>query len=210
MGVNIAPMRIAMWKNRDAPGFLPDPKTILQKKNDPALPQLAQDELVPGHDKFLRWLSPFPAFGTDCVFYCTNSGDMKKIVFIIIICSVSLAGNGQGKKFRDIIGNWEITGEQKATLQILDSATIQLTYLGEKKTITNYKLDFSKSPIWFDFSTTDSGSVVHVKSLLEIVGDDMIKWQLFIDEERPAHFSSSKGELFYLKKTRTATAVASN
>ncbi len=135
---------------------------------------------------------------------------MKSIVTFLFICLLSMAANSQARKFKDFIGNWEITGEQKATLQVIDSATIILTCMGEKKVISNYKIDFSKSPIWFDFSTTDSSGVVNIKSLVEIVGDDMIKWQLFIDEERPAYFSSSKGELFYLKKSRATTILASN
>lgn len=82
--------------------------------------------------------------------------------------------------------------------------------MGEKKKITNCKIDFSKSPIWFDFSIEDNGSVVQIKSLLEITGDDLIKWQLFVDEDRTPHFSSTKGELFYLRKTRASASIASN
>jgi hypothetical protein len=43
------------------------------------------------------------------------------------------------------------------------------------------------------------------------MGEDVIKWQVFIDEDRPAYFSSTKGEMLYLKKTRTtSTAIATN
>ena len=80
--------------------------------------------------------------------------------------------------------------------------------MGEKKSIIDYKIDFTKSPIWFDFSTKDSTSTLRVKSLLQIIGDDMIKWQLFIEEDRPNHFSSAKGELFYLKKSNAGTTAA--
>jgi hypothetical protein len=59
----------------------------------------------------------------------------------------------------------------------------------------------------------DSASVVTVKSLIEIMNDNMIKWQLFVDEERTPYFSSSKGELYYLRKAKPApntTSVVSN
>ena len=84
--------------------------------------------------------------------------------------------------------------------------------MGEKKMILDYKIDFQKSPIWFDFSTGDSSSTVAVKSLLEIMNDSMIKWQLFVDEDRTDHFSSTKGELYYLRKAKPAigTAIVSN
>jgi hypothetical protein len=133
-----------------------------------------------------------------------------KGLLIILFSTISMLANSQVKKFKDIVGTWEISGEQKASLQVVDSTTIILHYMGEKKTITNYTFDFTKTPIWFDFSTTDSGSVLHVKSLLMVLGDDMIKWQLFIDEERPAHFSSTKGELLYLRKSKPTSVMASN
>lgn len=140
---------------------------------------------------------------------------MKKLFVIMSACLLSLTASAQTKKFRDIIGNWEIAGEQNtgASLQIMDSSAIVLTYMGEKRIITDYKIDFTKSPIWFDFTTKDSASMLSIKSLLQIIGDDTIKWQLFIDEDRPNHFSSTKGELFYLKKTRstsTTGVVSSN
>ena len=135
---------------------------------------------------------------------------MKNFLLIAISCLLVFSANSQVKKFKDIIGLWDIAGEQNAgaSLQIIDSATIVLTYMGEKKSIIDYKIDFTKSPIWFDFSTKDSTSTLRVKSLLQIIGDDMIKWQLFIEEDRPNHFSSAKGELFYLKKSNAGTTAA--
>lgn len=142
---------------------------------------------------------------------------MKKILFILAIPVFAIKGVSQQKKMKDLIGRWEIFGDKdnSATLDVIDSSTIILTYNGEKKKLTDYSIDFTKSPIWFDFSTAgDSNSVVAVKSLIEIMNDNMIKWQLFIDEERTPYFSASKGELFYLKKAKsvstTATAIVSN
>jgi hypothetical protein len=123
----------------------------------------------------------------------------------IVMMSVLIALNGFSQKnFKDLIGRWEIMDQQgsNATLEIIDSSVILLTYNGEKKKIIDYKIDFTKSPIWFDFSTSDSSSVVTVKSILEILNDNMIKWQLFVDEERSPHFSSTKGEMFYLRKAK--------
>jgi hypothetical protein len=142
---------------------------------------------------------------------------MKKILFALAIFFISLDGISQQKKMKDLVGRWEIVGEKDnaASLEVIDSSTIILIYNGEKKKLTNYKIDFAKSPIWFDFYTEgDSAATVAVKSLVEILNDNMIKWQLFVDEERTPYFSSSKGELFYLRKANpvmtTATPVASN
>jgi len=118
----------------------------------------------------------------------------------------------QQKQLKDLIGRWEIVGEKNdsASLEVIDSSTIILNYMGEKKKIIEYKIDFQRSPIWFDFSTGDSSSVVLVKSLLEIMNDNMIKWQLFVDEDRTDHFSSTKGELYYLRKAKPVAVITAS
>ena len=133
---------------------------------------------------------------------------------MLIVLFAGIQAFNQQKQFRDLVGRWEIVGEQgdSASLEVIDSSTIILSYMGEKKRIIDYKIDFQKSPIWFDFSTVDSASsIVAVKSILEMVNDNMLKWQLFLDEDRTDHFSSTKGELFYLRKAKPAitTGVAS-
>lgn len=124
-------------------------------------------------------------------------------------------GSGKQKTLTDLVGVWEFTGEDNAGayLEIIDSTNIILVYNGEKRKILDYKIDFQKSPIWFDFTTSDTSSVVSIKSLLEITNDNILKWQLFVDEERTPFFSSTKGEIVYLRKsktTATTAAVASN
>lgn len=136
---------------------------------------------------------------------------MKKIILLAISSFlISTALQAQVQKFQDIVGNWDVVGEQNtgASLQVVDSTTIILTYMGERRIITNYKMDFSKSPCWFDFSASDSSSVVQVKSLMQRVGDDVLKWQLFVDEDRSPSFTSNKGELLYLKKSRPVGGAA--
>lgn len=141
---------------------------------------------------------------------------MKKILLVLIVSFLTIKGMGQQKKLQDLVGRWEIVGEREngASLEVIDSSTIILVYGGERKKIRDYSIDFTKSPIWFDFSTIgDSASMVTVKSLIEIVSEGMIKWQLFVDEERTPHFSSAKGELFFLRKTiatTVATTVSNN
>ena len=129
---------------------------------------------------------------------------------MLIILFVGTQAFNQQKQFKDLVGRWEIVSDQtdSASLEIIDSSTIILSFMGEKKRIIDYKIDFQRSPIWFDFSTSDdSSSTVLVKSLLEIMNDNMIKWQLFVDEDRTDHFSSTKGELYYLRKAKPASSI---
>ena len=106
------------------------------------------------------------------------------------------------RDIKDLVGRWEATGDQDAGcgLEIVDSSNILLTFQGEKKKIVDYRIDCSHSPCWFDFTIPDTAQVIYVKSLLEVVNDSIIKWELFVDEDRPDHFSSTKGEMFYLRK----------
>jgi hypothetical protein len=137
---------------------------------------------------------------------------MKSLILSIgTLLFLSVSGMCQGKKFRDIVGQWEIAGEQNAgaSLNIIDSNTIVLTYRGETKKISNIRIDFSKSPAWFDFSAQDSSDALQVKSLVE-VGDNVMKWQLFIDEERTPYFTTRKGEILYLKRARSTPAATAS
>ena len=123
---------------------------------------------------------------------------------------VSSNNFSQAKKFQNMIGSWEIVGEQDSGggLEVIDSATILIRFMGEEKKILQYKIDFSKSPYWFDFSAKDTASVSNFKSLLEFVSDDTLKWQIFADGERPDHFTSRMGELFYLKRIRPKSNIS--
>lgn len=131
---------------------------------------------------------------------------MKTILRIIIIGGLfllSVSGFAQNSKLKDIAGKWEVVGDPgaNAALTIIDSATLEFSYMGEKKTVSNYSIDYSKSPYWLDFNCSDSSSKFQVKSILQKVGDDVLKWQLFIDEDRSPFFTTSKGEVFYLKRS---------
>jgi len=147
---------------------------------------------------------------------------MKKVLMIQVLgvlLFLQSAGQQPGNAVKrtagihNLIGQWEIVGtkDDKGRLEILDSSTILISYGGEKKPLNSFKIDFSKTPIWFDFSVKDTGDVTTVKSIMELISDDLIKWQVFMNEERLEYFSAEKGELFFLKriKIKTVTTFAS-
>src|SRR5436190_1812691 len=135
---------------------------------------------------------------------------MKTILIVMAATLIfNVAGVSQVKKFQQMIGSWEIVSSQDpgGKLEIIDSSTIVIRFMGEEKKLLQYKFDFSKSPFWFDFTAKDSASVSNFKSLIEFVNDDTMRWQIFIDEERPDHFSSEGGEVLYLKRSTAKPAV---
>ena len=135
---------------------------------------------------------------------------MKKILLIIFsVFTLSSTGFGQIKKFQDLLGRWEIVGEDMpgASLEVIDSTQIFLTYQDEKKQVIDYTLDLTKSPAVFDFSLADSSGKIKVYSIIQIFGNGVMKWQLFLDEDRSYYFTASRGELMYLKKTKPVSAA---
>ena len=136
---------------------------------------------------------------------------MRKLFYIISLTLLTgLGANAQVKSFKDIIGKWEIVGQgmNGASLEVIDSNRIYLTYGGEKKDVFDAVLNTKKSPAWFDFKIRDSTEVLQVKTLIHVYSDGVMKWQLFIEDERPEFFTSNKGEMMYLKKLGSGTSVA--
>jgi hypothetical protein len=136
---------------------------------------------------------------------------MKKIVIITaIICFLQINSFSQATRFTTMIGSWQIVSDDEpgGRLDVIDSNTIIIKFMGEEKKLTGCKIDFSRSPYWFDFSATDTTTAFsNFKSLLDFVNDDTMRWQVFIDEDRPDHFTSDGGELFYLRRIHNKPAA---
>jgi hypothetical protein len=125
---------------------------------------------------------------------------MKKvIVALALFLSMNVVVNAQTKyNFDNLKGSWR--NSNGAGLDIVDSNTIYIVYGTQKKLVTNCKADFSKSPVWLDMAVKDDKKVTTLKSLLLFVNDDLIQWQVFDSETRPAYFSMDKGDMLFLKR----------
>jgi hypothetical protein len=73
-------------------------------------------------------------------------------------------------------------------------------YGTQRKLVTRSRADFSKSPVWLDLAVKDSTHTTTLKSLLLFVNEDLIQWQVFDSETRPAYFSTSRGDMLFLKR----------
>lgn len=138
---------------------------------------------------------------------------MKRLFFILGAILIHYAAFSQIKSFRDLQGKWEIVGEgmQNASLEIIDSVNVFLTFEGERKKADSIRLNARKNPAWFDFVVNDAATgPMHVRTLVQVYGNGVMKWQLFLDDERTNYFTSTRGEMFFLKKTPVESgAVAS-
>jgi hypothetical protein len=125
---------------------------------------------------------------------------MKKI--LLFVCSFCLGASlyAQKHSLQNLIGRWE--SEEGGGIEVMDSAHIFMVYGNEKKPISSYQADFSHSPAWFDFSIVDSGQTITMKSLMQFVNRDEVKWQVFDDGTRPVNFTIGKGEIVYLRRKK--------
>jgi hypothetical protein len=127
---------------------------------------------------------------------------MKKvIVALVLFLTTGVITNAQSKyNFDNLKGSWR--NSQGAGLDIVDSNTIYIVYGANKKQVSNSRVDFTKSPAWFDIAVKDSTNITKLKSLLLFVNEDLLQWQVFDSETRPAYFSTSKGDMLFLKRVK--------
>lgn len=126
---------------------------------------------------------------------------MKKFLFgLVLVLSLSGTAEAQDKyDFKTLVGSWR--NADGAGLDVVDTNTVYVVFGDNRKKVNYCKADFSKSPVWLDLAVKDTSSkLVTLKSLLLFVSEDMIQWQVFDKETRPAHFSNDKGNLLFLKR----------
>jgi hypothetical protein len=125
---------------------------------------------------------------------------MKKVIVVLaLFLTMNGVVNAQKKySFENLKGSWR--NSNGAGLDIVDSNTIYIVYGEHKKLVSKSRADFSKSPVWFDLAVKDSTNVTTLKSLLLFVNEDLIQWQVFDSETRPAYFSTDKGDMLFLKR----------
>jgi hypothetical protein len=125
---------------------------------------------------------------------------MKQVIMVLALFLLLNGVVDAQKKysFENLKGSWR--NKQGAGLDIVDSNTVYIVYGVHRKLVTNSRADFSKSPVWFDLSVKDSSQVTKMKTLLLFVNEDLLQWQVFDSETRPAYFSTNRGDMLFLKR----------
>lgn len=129
---------------------------------------------------------------------------MKTLFILLLTILCSAPAWPQNRNFKSLVGTWEAVDaeNQSGGLEFIDSLHVYLIYGKERKPATACTFDFSKSPNWFDFSLVDSTGKMTLKSLLLFVNDDLIQWEVFDSEARPAHFTGDGGQMVYLRRKK--------
>ena len=115
----------------------------------------------------------------------------------------SVMAMAQQKFPNQLIGQWEgLQKDASSGLEFTGTDSVYLFYNNEKKLATQVQLDASKNPIWFDFTIDDGTEQIQIKSLLIVFNDDLLKWQVFTQEARPAYFTENGGETMFLRRKK--------
>lgn len=135
---------------------------------------------------------------------------MKRMMMVLSFF-VSISGFAQSEEaearenvkeehsFQDLVGSWRTKGG--AGLDIVDSNTVYIVRGGLRKLATATLSDVNKAPVTFNLTVKDSSKVVTLKGLLMLVGDNLMQWQIFDSETKPASFTSnSRGDMLFLKR----------
>jgi hypothetical protein len=126
---------------------------------------------------------------------------MKSIWMGLFFLIAGLAASAQKRSIKDLIGKWQ--SADGAGLEVIDSSRIFITYGKERKPILTYTTDFSKTPYWFDFVVKDSAQQLSaMKSLLLFQDNDVLKWEVFEDGDRPLDFTADKGDIVILRRKK--------
>lgn len=129
---------------------------------------------------------------------------MKKIVWVLVVLFLYGTAAAQVRSISSLTGTWEAVDADNASggLQVVDSTKLFLVYGDQKKTLTTFKLDFTKSPAWFDFTVQDGKQSIQLKSLIQFINEDLLQWQIFEGSTRPVHFANDAGDVLYLRRKK--------
>ena len=130
---------------------------------------------------------------------------MNKLFLVLLIFLAGGLAMAQTSTYKDFLGKWGGTDEEKhvGSLNFLDSSRLMMSMMGREPVRVLYRLDASGTPAKLDIYREPTRTGMSLKCLIQLLGPDSLKWQVFPDGKRPAHFQeTSDGTLIVLKKEK--------
>jgi hypothetical protein len=130
---------------------------------------------------------------------------MKKVILISLMMIASFYSFSQQKTIQNLIGVWECIDQKndRGSLEFIDTSKVMIGFMGEKRAVSDFRIDFSKTPYWFSFTVKDGEQMISVKSFLYFVDDNNIKWEVFMDDET----DGSANEVVLLRRKSVSVAA---
>lgn len=112
----------------------------------------------------------------------------KVIMLFSVLFAWSHLANAQQRTVSDLAGRWESEDGTTGSMEFIEGNKVVVSISGMQVPAASYSIDFSQDPIWFDVFVSPGKAV---KGLLKFIDDDTMKWQLFLDGDRPLDFSDN-------------------
>jgi hypothetical protein len=113
-----------------------------------------------------------------------------RILLVLAMVMGFTSLKAQNVTYKNLLGKWEGADEknQMGSIQFIDSSNLIMSFSGSPEIKMNYKIDFSKNPAWMDVSPGRGRGQV-LKSLIQLINQDTLKWEVFPDGQRPSDFT---------------------
>jgi hypothetical protein len=128
---------------------------------------------------------------------------MNKLLLVLLLLLAGGSAMAQTSAYKDFLGKWGGTDEEKhvGSLNFLDSSRLMMSMMGREPVRVYYRLDASGTPVKLDIYRDPSRTGMSLKCLIQLLGPDSLKWQVFPDGKRLDHFQdNSDGTLIVLKR----------
>ncbi|MBC7904330.1 MAG: hypothetical protein H7Y27_12955 [Gemmatimonadaceae bacterium] len=131
---------------------------------------------------------------------------MKKslVAIFAFVVIFSIGASAQQRNLRDLIGKWEEVGDKadNGSLEFIDSSKVVMSMKGRKLSPSSFSVDFSKTPMPLDMVMVQGDQKRVLKSLIQFVDNDTLKWQVFPAGDRGTSFTDAAATSVVLKRRK--------
>jgi uncharacterized protein (TIGR03067 family) len=126
----------------------------------------------------------------------TNKTQIHMKALLIFLC-LSLQIINSAAQYNKVDGKWTGTDETgDSAVLTFSGKTLIMEYEGEQASPCDYKIDYTKDPIWIDLIMKNEDQNEVIPALIKFIDDNTIKLEVFpFASSRPVKFSSESNEL---------------
>ncbi|MGZ5221216.1 MAG: hypothetical protein ACXWC7_14100 [Chitinophagaceae bacterium] len=124
---------------------------------------------------------------------------MKKMMVVFsLFLSLAVFSQSENYSFKNVVGTWR--NRSGIGLDVVDSNTVYIVNGGERKLATVTLPNSKTNPFTLYLSVKDSSKTIVLKTLLFLVSDNIVQWQIVERATIPASFGQGKGDMLFLRR----------
>jgi hypothetical protein len=111
---------------------------------------------------------------------------------------------GQTMSFKNLLGKWEGTDDKNKTgsIEFLDSTRMTMAFMGSGPRALLYSIDFTRNPAPMDLYRDPSKKGMALKCLIQLIGPNSLKWQVFPGGDRPDKFADDSPDTIIIMERK--------